>query len=264
MPKSDRSAKPGYKNPPVEHQFSSTNQPVRRRTKNYRSERDLLGFIAVALDEEVSPTIGGKPQKMSAAEYIARSVVKYGMSGTPIERLRALQMFEKLGLLKSLELESRIISDLKEDLKHERLRNELLRGLHDSSLNLDLLTKSEAVELLSSIESAQGNCTCGAMHECEEAFRKIAEWRAEVDAQIEAESRPRERSWNPAAGKTLEDILLEQLQDEEIGDGVEQETNPDSDQRPDEMPGRINPDPSAKAEAPPIPSRLARRVLSIR
>ena len=89
-----------------------------------RTDRDVLGYLAKDLNEEITATIKGKKQKISKAEYLGRSVITDALPAPLAQKLKALETLNKLGLLKSLQLEGERISELEQQVRDERERGD--------------------------------------------------------------------------------------------------------------------------------------------
>lgn len=86
----------GYKRPPVEHRFSSDNQPkARKKQKEVAKPPTVVELIIKILDEEHRVEIGGKVHWHTKARLLLMTAFRLAENGNPTLSRALLDLFLK-------------------------------------------------------------------------------------------------------------------------------------------------------------------------
>jgi hypothetical protein len=231
MSQDDNGYRVGPGKPPLNGRFTSERQPARRRGRRRNVlDHDVVGHLAKLLNEPVTVTVAGKKVSMSKAEALATNMINGPLKNGFDDQLKAFQLFAKLGLLDGIKADAAENAELREELEAARDRLDAERTVGRAVRHLNEMIKGDALEIMRSFEVAHSRCTCGAMHGTTGAQQKLAEWRAEQEADIEHDRRLADL--RSRTGVSEEEILEEILR----GGGVIREV--DARQKPDDEPER--------------------------
>ena len=115
--------KVGYCRPPRKHQFSSDNQPRRRRRKVAPAHgHHILASLLSALNEDVLISSKGKRRKVSAGEVLVRRLVNNALSGTFNDQIKLANLIQAQGWFEWEKMRNEIDEDHSLALKEEQTR----------------------------------------------------------------------------------------------------------------------------------------------
>lgn len=204
----EKSKHAGYKNPPVEHRFSSTKQPTRRRKKrNTEGSADILQHIVDALDQQMVVRRDGKSTKMAAMAVMAQQLVGKTVTGSAADHIKLLDFLIKSGctdflkLREELEEQHRLALEDREEVSAQRAA---YLAVAIDSFRESLEHRKLAVN---AFLEARDKCSCEAFAGLEHAAHQIEEWFAEHEKADEIEEHPDlgdGRNWSPSQTRPAE------------------------------------------------------------
>jgi hypothetical protein len=126
----------GKGKPPREHQFKkgqSGNPKGRRHKKNARGATlEVLAFEAV--NEMVPVVIRGREVRLPKKQAIVLGVVNDALTGTPAQRLKAMQALHEIGAFKAAVEDERMTPEMREEAANNLIAVLIEEGKRDAEM----------------------------------------------------------------------------------------------------------------------------------
>ncbi len=236
-------------NPSHETRFTSDAQPGRSRGPNkIKLERNIARLLAASLNETVTVTVGGKPTKMTNAQYLVLSVVKDLQKSSAAEKLKAMNYLYRWGLIDDLDEEDGIVAELMDQLEDEKEACKTERHFRELAEYTAEDVMTVALDLLSKAEALLANCTCEGNEDSTALQRGIAEMSLELGSTLRAKARRSEGARRPgesgveAFDRYLRETVADMDDDEQAREALRKEWDEEEPPLPSPSSGEIDPD----------------------